>query len=87
MIHSKIGQIYYVSHKRLLAILFEMDKSRISTLIFNDKSKLSFPMISILEPKAMPCLSKYFKNSDEVSLTPTQIPAWFSCNSEIAFRF
>lgn len=46
--------------------------------IVNEPSKDSLERTTIFFPKEMLLLSKYFKNSEEESLTPTQIPIWFT---------
>jgi hypothetical protein len=56
LIKSNIVFFSLANYKRLLAILFEIDKLIIHLL--TDKSKLSFTYHSILEPKAIPaCLN------------------------------
>ena len=55
----------------MLAILFEMLISLIPTRILKEESKLSFSIISIWEPKAISCLSKYFKKE---KINPSDLP-------------
>ena len=45
-------------------------------------SKLSFSMTLKTEPKAIFCLSRYFKNSEDESFTPTQWYSWFNSASD-----
>ena len=61
----------YCTYK-LLAILFEIVSlfPSISTVNVSSKSSLSITLTT--EPKAIFCLSKYFKKSVEESFTPTQ---------------